>query len=259
MMTPSDKAIKTFIVFCLLPISIRCATPYQPAGFTGGYSDFKIGPGKYMVTVNGNGYTSAATVRSYAYRRAREICLSHGYSEFEQLSDQESVDVSRTPDNYNCTADTRRYGYTNTTNVNCSNSGGVAVYKPGVSVVFSCVGDRVDSSQKESTPAATPKASSSRKKLGVILSPDTPRSGQGVIIDRVHAGSKAEAAGIRSGDNVKSVNGESVRSAGDINRSILEAEDGKVEITVCAYSGESCRVVTVEFEPTSSGNHETRD
>jgi hypothetical protein len=51
-----------------------CATPYQPKGFKGGYSDFVVRDGVYGITVNGNGYTGRDTLMQYWHRRARELC-----------------------------------------------------------------------------------------------------------------------------------------------------------------------------------------
>lgn len=51
-----------------------CATPYQAAGFRGGYTDFETQPGIYYVSFKGNGYTSKETVIKYWHRHAAEIC-----------------------------------------------------------------------------------------------------------------------------------------------------------------------------------------
>lgn len=57
-----------------LLLSLGCATPYQPKGFTGGYADFIVRDGMYCITVNGNGYTGRDTLMEYWHRRARELC-----------------------------------------------------------------------------------------------------------------------------------------------------------------------------------------
>lgn len=51
-----------------------CATPYQPKGFSGGYSDQELGAGRYAVDVQVNSYTSQGTALEYAHRRAGELC-----------------------------------------------------------------------------------------------------------------------------------------------------------------------------------------
>ncbi len=66
---------------CLLAASISaalllisCATPYQPKGFSGGYTDFETQPGIYFVSFRDNGYTSRDIVIRYWHQRAAEIC-----------------------------------------------------------------------------------------------------------------------------------------------------------------------------------------
>ena len=55
----------------VLSILAACATPYQPMGFLGGYTNRDLGGGRYAIDVQVNGYTSAL---DYAYRRAGELC-----------------------------------------------------------------------------------------------------------------------------------------------------------------------------------------
>src|SRR6266498_1385348 len=51
-----------------------CATPYQPRGFTGGYTNFETQPGVYYVSFQGNGYTPRETVIKYWHARAAQVC-----------------------------------------------------------------------------------------------------------------------------------------------------------------------------------------
>lgn len=51
-----------------------CATPYQPKGFSGGYSEQNLGNGRWAVAFDGNSYTSEGTVMTYSHRRASELC-----------------------------------------------------------------------------------------------------------------------------------------------------------------------------------------
>lgn len=62
-----------------------CATPYQPNGFGGGYSDRKIDDNTYYVAYAGNGYTSRVQVfRAWIYRCA-EMTTQNGYDYFVVL------------------------------------------------------------------------------------------------------------------------------------------------------------------------------
>ncbi|MBM3712946.1 MAG: hypothetical protein FJW56_05870 [Actinobacteria bacterium] len=73
-----------FVLFSLL-IFYGCATPYQPHGFLGGYSDQYLGNDTYMIAVSVNGYTSSATAYSYFHRRASELVYQNGYRRYEVL------------------------------------------------------------------------------------------------------------------------------------------------------------------------------
>ncbi len=62
----------------VLPLSAAaflaaCATSYQPDGFSGGYSDMKLGENVWQVDFRGNGYTSSARARDFSLLRAAEI------------------------------------------------------------------------------------------------------------------------------------------------------------------------------------------
>lgn len=85
--------IKVSWWFCLLLVSLlyACATAYQPNSFTGGYTDYALGGGKYKVLVKGNGYTTSSRARNIAYLRAAEISEEHGKPYFYVLEDNLQV------------------------------------------------------------------------------------------------------------------------------------------------------------------------
>ncbi len=55
-----------------------CATPYQPTGARGGFSDRALGSSRYEVTISVNLYTSADRKLEYLHRRADELCRADG-------------------------------------------------------------------------------------------------------------------------------------------------------------------------------------
>ena len=61
---------------------VGCATPYQPLGFTGGYSELPLSDNVFKVSFAGNGYTGRNTVADYALLRSAEVSLSKGYRYF---------------------------------------------------------------------------------------------------------------------------------------------------------------------------------
>ena len=58
------------------------ATAYQPAGFTGGYRDAHIRDNIYYVEFGGNGMLDTTKAAEYFHRRAKEVCVENGYSDY---------------------------------------------------------------------------------------------------------------------------------------------------------------------------------
>ena len=117
-----------------------CVTPYQPAGISGGYSDTKVGENIYLVSFQGNGFTSYSTVHSLALQRASEVCESRDFNDFDLIGKEGSTSTDRTPDQYNCRSSGSVYGSTYSGATNCSNSGGYTISKHAISILVRCVG-----------------------------------------------------------------------------------------------------------------------
>ena len=60
-----------------------CMTPYQPAGFGGGYQEQKLADDTYFVSFYGNGNTPDGVVAKYFLYRCAELTSKHGYAYFE--------------------------------------------------------------------------------------------------------------------------------------------------------------------------------
>lgn len=85
------------LFLCLGLTACATATKYQPQGRSGGYRDRQVGDNKYLVRFGGNGYTSQLTVEDYAFRRAQELCVEHGYKAYNLLN-KNGQTVSQTSD-----------------------------------------------------------------------------------------------------------------------------------------------------------------
>lgn len=79
---------KVFGIY-LAMLLVSCATSYQPNGFSGGYSDMKVGKDMYQVSFSGNGYTHSQTVQEFFLRRCADLTIEQGYDYFS-LVNQES-------------------------------------------------------------------------------------------------------------------------------------------------------------------------
>jgi hypothetical protein len=66
--------------------AIGCATPYQPDGLGGGYSDNRIDSDVVSVEFRGNGYTSKRKVEMYLLFRCAEVTRDAHYDYFVALN-----------------------------------------------------------------------------------------------------------------------------------------------------------------------------
>lgn len=106
----------------LVMLLTACATPYQARGLRGGYEDHQLAPGVFSISVTGNSYTSADTMRVHVRRRAMELC---GGADKFTLED-EQTGTTQTGAIY------QSHGYGTVTQTN--------VYKPFVSATARCKG-----------------------------------------------------------------------------------------------------------------------
>jgi hypothetical protein len=69
-------------LICVVILFVGCATPYESSGFLGGYSDTALAPDVYLISFQGNGYTAPERARDFAFLRAADLTLAHGYRYF---------------------------------------------------------------------------------------------------------------------------------------------------------------------------------
>ncbi len=106
-------------------IVIGCATPYQPRGFRGGYSDYRVSADVFSVSFRGNSSTREEVVEEFLLRRASELTLEHEYVYFVVLAEK---------------------GRTRTSSVGYS-SVKVPIVSPGSSIQIRCFRDRPPDSE----------------------------------------------------------------------------------------------------------------
>lgn len=98
------------IVFALC----GCATPYQPRGFSGGYSDVQLDNNVFQVRFQGNRHTNEEKAADFTLLRSAEVTLSHGFKYFiiADLSNSTRKSTDTTP-TYTTTNYTYGYGNAN--------------------------------------------------------------------------------------------------------------------------------------------------
>jgi len=75
--------------------------------------------------------------------------------------------------------------------------------------------------------------------------------GEGVLVREVNAGSPAEKAGVKSGDVITSLNGERIRSLGDLREKLAGKRDEKI-VKLGVLRNKSEVSITVEMPPATS-------
>jgi hypothetical protein len=101
------------LAFAFVSITcLGCATPYQPVGFTGGFSETQLAPDLFRITFEGNGYTSTERAQDFALLRAADLCTEHGFKYFAIANESNTTDVSSftTPGSAQTTGTTYLYG-----------------------------------------------------------------------------------------------------------------------------------------------------
>ena len=69
-------------ILALAVLLAACATPYQPDGMRGGYTETQLGPNLFRVSFSGNTFTNSARVEDFALLHSADVALVHGYGYF---------------------------------------------------------------------------------------------------------------------------------------------------------------------------------
>jgi hypothetical protein len=81
-----SRKFRALITLLCSIAAIGCATPYQPDGLGGGYSDNRIDSDTISVEFRGNGYTSKRKVEMYLLYRCAEVTRDAHYDYFIALN-----------------------------------------------------------------------------------------------------------------------------------------------------------------------------
>lgn len=82
------------ILFAAILYLTGCATSYQPQGFSGGYSETKLGENIFRVSFRGNGYTSRERASDFTLLRSADLALQNGFNYFVVVTSDKATDVS---------------------------------------------------------------------------------------------------------------------------------------------------------------------
>ena len=92
-MNPRVRPCVQAAVFSLALLISGACTSYQPAGWSGGFSETRLSATSFQVHFRGNSYTSAARVEKFMLRRGAELALENGFRYFT-IDDPQNLDRS---------------------------------------------------------------------------------------------------------------------------------------------------------------------
>lgn len=84
-MTRTIRPLFATLASTVVLFGCAVATPYQPSGFTGGYSEAPLSEHSYKVVFGGNGHASAERIWSFWIYRCAELTREKGYAAFAVL------------------------------------------------------------------------------------------------------------------------------------------------------------------------------
>ncbi|NOZ84016.1 MAG: hypothetical protein GXP60_04290 [Epsilonproteobacteria bacterium] len=113
--------MRNYIILAISAVILTgCATSYQKQGFTGGFSETRLGKNIFKVTFNGNVYTSRERASDFALLRSAELALKNGFKYFiivnsEKYAKTEAYTTPITSYTTGSAYGTGNYAYGNTT------------------------------------------------------------------------------------------------------------------------------------------------
>lgn len=94
------KMIQIITFIFVFVIISGCSTKYQPSGYTGGYSETRLGENIFTVSFDGNGYTSMNQAADYTLLRSSELALKNHYKYFIIVDTEKYVSEEKSSSSY---------------------------------------------------------------------------------------------------------------------------------------------------------------
>jgi hypothetical protein len=89
-----EFCMKVLLISVLSFLIVSCATPYQPKGSSGGYSNMGLGNDQFKISFKGNVYTDSDTVYDYFLRRCAEVTVEKGFDYFVLMDNNVSSETN---------------------------------------------------------------------------------------------------------------------------------------------------------------------
>ena len=138
----SRTLVEVLSMALLASMVSACATPYQPKGFSGGYSETRLAEDLFRVWFTGNGKTSKERVNDFGLLRSAELALENGFRYFVIVNSETGSTVSSytTPSTSHTTGSAYQSGRHTYGNATTTTYGGGThlVSKPGATYTILC-------------------------------------------------------------------------------------------------------------------------
>jgi hypothetical protein len=125
-----------------------CATPYQPTGLMGGYSETQLGENVFRVSFSGNGNTEPERAEDFALLRSAEVALEHGFTHFIVIAekDQSQYETVKRPTQSVSNQTSTASGSSVRTTTTTRTSGGqtYVIRRPGTVNMIACFRGKPD-------------------------------------------------------------------------------------------------------------------
>jgi hypothetical protein len=128
---------------------VGCATPYQPKGFKGGFSETQLSENVFRVYFRGNGYTKEERAEDFTMLRSAELAEEHGFQYFVVVDENSISSVTGSvvmPTQTTTTASATGVGNTAYGTAYSTTTGGHSFFikKPSDRMTIVCFKDRPD-------------------------------------------------------------------------------------------------------------------
>ncbi|MDD3769250.1 MAG: tetratricopeptide repeat protein [Sulfuricurvum sp.] len=126
--------ISVITLIFLSALITGCSTKYQPRGYSGGYSETRLGENVFIISFEGNGYTSMNQAVDYTLLRSSEVALKNDYKYFIIVDSETYTSEEKTSTSYTANGTISGSYYT----ANIQEREGMVIRKPSLKNTIIC-------------------------------------------------------------------------------------------------------------------------
>ena len=133
-------------------LSLGCnATPYQPLGRNGGYSEIRQSENVFRVSFRGNGFTTESRAYDFAVRRAADLTLQHGFTHFDIVNQEAGETIHEVSTPTTVQSDTFYTENTSSTSQTINHGGTSFFTRPYINLLVVCSNEKTSAASFNAT------------------------------------------------------------------------------------------------------------